>query len=82
MSSYSIEYIFFFECLVISFIYLFLAVLGLPCYAGFSLAVASGLLTAAASLVASTGPRAHRLPQLQHTDSVLVMYWLSCSGLH
>ena len=57
---YSIH--FFFECLVISFIYLFLAVLGLPCYAGFSLAVASGLLTAAASLVASTGPRAHRLP--------------------
>ena len=53
---------FFFECLVISLIYLFLAVLGLPCYAGFSVAVASGLLTAAASLVASTGPRAHRLP--------------------
>ena len=46
---------------MISFLNLFLAVLGLPCYTDFSLAAANRLLIAAASLAASTGSRAHGL---------------------
>ena len=52
------------------FIYLFLAVLGLPCYTGFSLIAANGPILCGVSLsswwlhlLQSTGSRAHGLQQ-------------------
>ena len=68
-------------CLLILFIYLFSAVLGLRCCAGFSLAaesrgsslyVARGLLTAVASPVVEHG--------LYSTGSIVVAHGLSCSA--
>ena len=43
------------ECFILNFIYLFLAVLGLRCCAGFSLVAVSGVN----SLLRSTGSRVH-----------------------
>ena len=67
-------------CLLILSIYVFLAVLGLRCYAGSlaadsrgcSLRVARGLLTAVASLVSEHG--------LSSTGSGVVAHGLSCSA--
>ena len=71
----------------ILFIYLFLAVLGLCCWVGFSLAVASGacsliavygLLTEVASLTVEHGSRACGFQWLWHLGSVVVAHGLSC----
>ena len=73
----------FFIC---NFICLFLALLDLHCYMGFSLVVASrgrspvevrGLLVVVVSLVAEYGLSARRLQQLQHGASVVVANRLS-----
>ena len=52
---------FFLQCLVISFLNLFLAVLGLPCYTDFSLAATSRLLIAVPSHCGSFSCCEHRL---------------------
>ena len=63
--------------------------LGLPCFLGFSLVVASGgyslvvvhgLLRAVVSLVAEHGSRACGLQQLQHMGSVVVAHGLRSCG--
>ena len=74
--------------LIIYFIYLFLAELGLcGCTRAFSscgergllFVVVRRLLTAVASLVAEHGLQARGLQQLQHAGSVVVAHRLSCS---
>ena len=68
-----------------NFIYLCLAGLGLHCFAGFSLSVASGgyslavmhtLLTVVASLIVGTGSWARGLS----TGSIVAVLGLSCSA--
>ena len=75
-------------------IYLFLAVLGVRCWAGFSLAVATGgsplvlvhgLLLAVASLVAEHGPEGTGTsvvvaPGLWSAGSIVMLHRLSCSA--
>ena len=73
-----------------------MALLGLPCSAGFSLVVASegyslvvvcGLLIAMASLVGGAGAPGHMgsgdvTPRLLSTGSVVVVHRLGCSEAH
>ena len=72
--------------------YLFWAALGLRCCKGFFLVTVSrgaillvavhGLHIAVASLVAEHGLLAHRLQELWHAGSVLVVHGLSCSVVY
>ena len=71
------------------FIYLFLAVLGLPCCAwtfsgcgewGLLFVAVCGLLIVVASLVVEHGLQARRLQQLQHVGSVVVAHGLQSAG--